>query len=172
MWPLQVSAGIDLADVHEPGTAWKPEHHRDPDVARSKLLEPLARSAPLEAEDVEAAHEDAPGAAEAMRLAAEQLWRVGAPACRRLIGEQPPLAQLPRCSRHSSAVIAQDVVLPHAIDLEHAHGDTFDAQVELLHHPPAVGVARDDVDLPVQPQPLEGELEDDDDSLGDEAWPA
>ncbi len=33
----QVSAGIDPADVHEPGTAWKPEHHRDPDVARSKL---------------------------------------------------------------------------------------------------------------------------------------
>ena len=71
-WPSQVSAGIDPADVHEPGTAWKPEHHRDPDVARSKLLN-RSRSAPLEVEDVEAAHEDAPGAAEAMRLAAEQL---------------------------------------------------------------------------------------------------
>jgi hypothetical protein len=33
----QVSGGTDPADVHEPGTAWKPEHHRDPDVARSKL---------------------------------------------------------------------------------------------------------------------------------------
>ena len=43
----QVSAGIDPADVHEPGTAWKPEHHRDPDVARSKLLN-RSRSAPLE----------------------------------------------------------------------------------------------------------------------------
>ncbi len=33
----QVSAGLDPADVHEPGAAWKPEHHRDPEVARSKL---------------------------------------------------------------------------------------------------------------------------------------
>src|SRR5688572_29029183 len=33
----QISAGVDPADVHEPGAAWKPEHHRDPDVARSKL---------------------------------------------------------------------------------------------------------------------------------------
>lgn len=34
----QISAGSDPADVHEPGAAWKPEHHRDPEVARSKLL--------------------------------------------------------------------------------------------------------------------------------------
>lgn len=34
----QVSAGLDPADVHEPGVAWKPEHPRDPDVARDKLL--------------------------------------------------------------------------------------------------------------------------------------
>jgi N-acyl-D-aspartate/D-glutamate deacylase len=33
----QVSAGLDPADVHEPGAAWKPLHHRDPDVARGKL---------------------------------------------------------------------------------------------------------------------------------------
>ncbi len=33
----QVSAGLDPADVHEPGAAWKPEHHRDPEVARTKL---------------------------------------------------------------------------------------------------------------------------------------
>ena len=33
----QVSGGTDPADVHEPGAAWKPEHPRDPDVARSKL---------------------------------------------------------------------------------------------------------------------------------------
>lgn len=32
----QVSGGVDPADVHEPGVAWKPEHPRDPDVARSK----------------------------------------------------------------------------------------------------------------------------------------
>ncbi|NBU95857.1 MAG: hypothetical protein EBS20_08215 [Actinobacteria bacterium] len=33
----QVSAGEDPADLHEPGTAWKPEHHRDPEVARVKV---------------------------------------------------------------------------------------------------------------------------------------
>ena len=32
----QVSAGLDPADVHEPGAAWKPTHHHDPDVAREK----------------------------------------------------------------------------------------------------------------------------------------
>ena len=33
----QVAAGLDPADCHEPGTAWKPTHHKDPDVAREKL---------------------------------------------------------------------------------------------------------------------------------------
>lgn len=33
----QVTAGLDPADVHEPGAAWRPEHHRDPEVARTKL---------------------------------------------------------------------------------------------------------------------------------------
>lgn len=33
----QVTAGLDPADVHEPGAAWRPEHHRDPEVARSKV---------------------------------------------------------------------------------------------------------------------------------------
>jgi hypothetical protein len=32
----QVSSGLDPADVHEPGAAWKPEHHRDAEVAREK----------------------------------------------------------------------------------------------------------------------------------------
>ena len=32
----QVSAGLDPADVHEPGAAWKPTHHRDPDFAKDK----------------------------------------------------------------------------------------------------------------------------------------
>ena len=30
----QVSSGLDPADVHEPGAAWKPVHHRDADVAK------------------------------------------------------------------------------------------------------------------------------------------
>lgn len=33
----QVSSGLDPADVHEPGAAWKPEHHRDPEIARTKF---------------------------------------------------------------------------------------------------------------------------------------
>ncbi len=33
----QVSAGLDPDDVHEPGAAWKPVHHHDPDVAKDKL---------------------------------------------------------------------------------------------------------------------------------------
>ena len=33
----QVSAGLDPSDVHEPGAAWKPVHHRDPEVAREKV---------------------------------------------------------------------------------------------------------------------------------------
>ena len=32
-----VSAGVDPEDVHEPGAAWKPMHHHDSDVAKSKL---------------------------------------------------------------------------------------------------------------------------------------
>jgi len=31
-----VSAGIDPEDVHEPGEAWRPEHHHDPEVAKNK----------------------------------------------------------------------------------------------------------------------------------------
>ena len=65
----QVSAGLDPADVHEPGAAWKPEHHHDPEVARSKLANRRADAA-LEAEDVEAAHGDAPGEGRGVRLAA------------------------------------------------------------------------------------------------------
>lgn len=33
----QVSSGLDAADVHEPGAAWKPVHHHDPDVAKDKV---------------------------------------------------------------------------------------------------------------------------------------
>jgi len=32
-----VSAGIEPEDVHEPGRAWKPTHHHDAEVAKSKL---------------------------------------------------------------------------------------------------------------------------------------
>ncbi|MBA3288883.1 MAG: hypothetical protein H0U21_12845 [Acidimicrobiia bacterium] len=35
----QVSAGLDPADVHEPGAAWKPSHHHDPEVAKDKLAD-------------------------------------------------------------------------------------------------------------------------------------
>jgi hypothetical protein len=33
----EVSAGHDADDLHEPGTAWKPVHHHDSDVAKSKV---------------------------------------------------------------------------------------------------------------------------------------
>lgn len=33
----KVAAGLDPADVHEPGAAWKPVHHHDADVAKEKL---------------------------------------------------------------------------------------------------------------------------------------
>lgn len=32
-----VSAGVAPEDVHEPGSAWKPMHHHDAEVAKSKL---------------------------------------------------------------------------------------------------------------------------------------
>ena len=32
-----VSSGLDPADVHEPGQAWKPEHPRDKDRALAKV---------------------------------------------------------------------------------------------------------------------------------------
>jgi hypothetical protein len=33
----EVSAGLDPDDAHEPGAAWKPVHHHDSEVAKSKL---------------------------------------------------------------------------------------------------------------------------------------
>jgi N-acyl-D-aspartate/D-glutamate deacylase len=33
----QVSSGLDPDDVHEPGAAWKPTHHRDSEVAKTKV---------------------------------------------------------------------------------------------------------------------------------------
>ncbi len=32
-----VSSGVEPEDVHEPGSAWKPSHRHDADVAKSKL---------------------------------------------------------------------------------------------------------------------------------------
>jgi hypothetical protein len=32
-----VSSGFDPDDVHEPGAAWKPMHHHDAEVAKTKL---------------------------------------------------------------------------------------------------------------------------------------
>ena len=34
-----VCGGIDPADVHEPGAAWKPMRHHDAETAKSKLAE-------------------------------------------------------------------------------------------------------------------------------------
>jgi len=40
----QVSAGEDPEDLHEPGTAWKPMHHHDAEVAKSKLAKQRKRN--------------------------------------------------------------------------------------------------------------------------------
>ena len=32
-----ISGGVDPADVHEPGEAWKPMHHHDAEVAKNKV---------------------------------------------------------------------------------------------------------------------------------------
>mgnify|MGYP003497490525 FL=1 len=32
-----VSSGLEPEDVHEPGAAWKPNHHHDAEIAKSKL---------------------------------------------------------------------------------------------------------------------------------------
>jgi hypothetical protein len=32
----QLSSGLDPADVHEPGAAWKPVHHKDAEVAKER----------------------------------------------------------------------------------------------------------------------------------------
>lgn len=36
----QVSAGYEPEDVHEPGRAWVPEHHRDADRAKAPQRQP------------------------------------------------------------------------------------------------------------------------------------
>ncbi len=36
----QVSSGLEPEDVHEPGRAWVPEHHRSADRVRSASREP------------------------------------------------------------------------------------------------------------------------------------
>lgn len=33
----QVSAGLEAEDLHEPGAAWKPIHHHDAEVAKTKV---------------------------------------------------------------------------------------------------------------------------------------
>ena len=128
----QVSAGIDLADVHELGMR-KPEHHRTPTWLGKQAVEPPAVGA-TEVEDVEAAHEDAPGAggSDAPRRRTALTGSARQLACRRRIGSSHRWrSSWARASPLLGGDRAADVVLPHAVDLEHAHGDTLDAQVEL-----------------------------------------
>ncbi len=40
----EVSGGLDPEDVHEPGAAWKPIHHRDSEVAKEKLAKQRRRN--------------------------------------------------------------------------------------------------------------------------------
>ncbi len=40
----EVSGGLDPEDLHEPGTAWKPIHHHDAEVAKEKLVKQRKRN--------------------------------------------------------------------------------------------------------------------------------
>jgi hypothetical protein len=40
----EVSAGLDPEDLHEPGTAWKPIHHHDSEIAKQKLAKQKRRN--------------------------------------------------------------------------------------------------------------------------------
>ncbi len=40
----EVSSGLEPEDLHEPGAAWKPIHHHDPEVARTKAAKQRKRS--------------------------------------------------------------------------------------------------------------------------------
>jgi hypothetical protein len=40
----QVSAGLEPEDLHEPGAAWKPAHHRDSEVAKAKIAKQSKRN--------------------------------------------------------------------------------------------------------------------------------
>ena len=135
-----------------------------------QAAQPLCADGDTEAEDVEAALEDAPGEDKALASPSNEQQSLA-----RHVGSatsQRRRSRLARSCHSSGGDGVAHVVLPNAVDLQHAHGDAFRADVELLHHPPAVGVARHDVDLQaMQPQSLEGELEDDDDTFGDEATP-
>lgn len=65
----QVSAGLDPEDCHEPGAAWKPAHHRDPDVAKEKAAKKPKRHWKLKMWKRRSATRQAK--AEAARLAGE-----------------------------------------------------------------------------------------------------
>ena len=38
-----ISAGLEPDEVHEPGRAWVPAHHRDPERAKAESAKPLKR---------------------------------------------------------------------------------------------------------------------------------
>jgi hypothetical protein len=40
----QVSAGLEPEDLHEPGAAWKPVHHHDSEVAKTKVAKQAGRN--------------------------------------------------------------------------------------------------------------------------------
>jgi hypothetical protein len=65
----QVSAGLDPEDCDEPGAAWKPAHHRDPEVAREKAIKKPKRHWKLKMWKRRSAARQAK--AEAARLAGE-----------------------------------------------------------------------------------------------------
>jgi len=67
----QVSGGIDPADVHEPGAAWRPEHPRDAEVARTKVAKRSRRQRHWKTKMWKRRSAMRQARAEAMRLAAQ-----------------------------------------------------------------------------------------------------
>jgi N-acyl-D-aspartate/D-glutamate deacylase len=67
----QVSSGVEPEDLHEPGAAWKPLHHRDAEVAKTKLAKQSRRTRHWKTKMWKRRTSIRQARAEAMRLAGE-----------------------------------------------------------------------------------------------------
>jgi hypothetical protein len=68
----QVSAGLEAEDIHEPGAAWKPTHHHDAEVAKTKLAKQTRGTRHWKTKMWKRRSKVRQAKAEAFRLAAEE----------------------------------------------------------------------------------------------------
>ena len=173
--PTRCQSGLDPADVPRARRGLEADAPQGSRGRQGAGRQAQPRQAALEAEDVEAAHGNRQAKAEAIRSPAERpavAGRAGRSDRRRQPGSAGSSVGSRRVGPLLDGEAVADVVLPHAVDLEEALGDALLADRQLLHHPPAVAVARHDADLEaVQVELLEGEGGDDDDALGDQPLP-